>query len=95
MAQLTESQRRQIWRGLMRYWSKQGKQLGAMVKEDIYDAVVATDVFIEDNQGAFNQAIPQPFRAEADLDDKTLMFCAVAAMRVSAEFCRQLFGDLD
>jgi len=95
MAQLTEAQRRQIWRGLMRYWSNQGKQLGAMVKEDIYDAVVNTDVFQEDNQVAFNQALPQPFRTEVDLDDKTLLFCAVAAMRVSVEFCRSLFGNID
>ena len=95
MATLTEAQRRKIWRGLMRFWSAEGEELGAMVKEDIFNAITDTDIWIENNQAAFNSALPQPFRGEATLDQKTLTFCAVAAMRVSAEFCRQLFGDLD
>lgn len=95
MANLSEVDRRRIWRGLMRYWSRGGKELGDIVKEDIYDAVASTDAFIDGIQATFNQALPEPYRTEADLDEKTLLFCAVAAMRVSVEFARTLFGGLD
>lgn len=92
---LTETDRRRIWRGLMRHWSNEGKQLGDVVKEDIYDAIVATDEYQEGSQAAYNQALPEPWRTEADAEEKTLMFCAVAAMRVSVDFARRLFGGVD
>jgi hypothetical protein len=94
MATLSETDRRRVWRGLMRYWSAQGITIPGNVKDDIYQAVVDTDEFIEDNQSAYNSALNATFRTNASLTDKTLLFCAVAAMRVSAGFCRLLFGDL-
>ena len=45
-------------------------------------AVDATDTWIDDSQGSYNNALPQPARSELTAIQKTLLFCAVALMRV-------------
>lgn len=94
MAELSTEDRKRIWRGLMRYWSNLWTEL-ALSKDDLQAAVNATDTWIEDNQVSFNQALPQAARDNLSLAQKTLLFCAVAAMRVSPAFCRALLGGLD
>lgn len=95
MATLPDADRRRVWAGIMRWWSRHQEELGAFSKAELRAAVDATDQFIEDNQVAYNAALPQPFRGEATLEQKTLLFCAVAAIRVSIAFLRNLFGEVD
>jgi len=95
MAVLADSDRQRIWRGVMRLWSATRDPLPAMLKTDIKAAVDATDQWIEDNQASYNTALPIAFRTNATLAQKTLLFCAVAAMRVSAAFLRALLGEVD
>ena len=82
MAELLTEDRQRIWRALMRYWSKIREGLGEFAKSDLYDAIGATDTWINDNQASYNNALPEPFKTEATAVQKTLLFCAVALMRV-------------
>jgi len=50
-------------------------------KAEFKAAVDATDQWIEDNQTAYNTALPQPFRGAAGLPLKTFVFCYVAMRR--------------
>lgn len=98
MAYLSTEDRQRIWRGLMRYWSNIREILGAFSKNDLLDAVVATDEWIDDNQTGFNTALPEPFKTEATQVQKTLLFCAVALMRVDpgvAALLRRVFGEVE
>jgi len=65
------------------------------LKADLRAAVDATDAWIDDNAASYNSALPQPFRGAASEGQKTLLFCAVAAMRVGIGFARALFGEVD
>jgi len=82
MAELSTTDRQRIWRGLMRYWSNLRETLGAFSKADLLEAVSDTDAWIEGNQVSFNAALPNPFKTQATLAQKTLLFCCVALMRV-------------
>jgi len=95
VAELTTEDRQRVWRGLVRYWSNLRETLGAFSKADLLAAVNDTDAWIEDNQVSFNAALPNPFKAQATLTQKTLLFCCVAAMRVSPAFARLLLGEVD
>ena len=95
MATLTTEDRRRIWRGLMRYWSNLREALGALSKNDIQEAVNATDAWIDDNQASFNTALPQAARDELTQSQKTLLFCAVALARVSIPTLRRALGEVD
>ena len=95
MAELSIEDRERIWRGLMRYWSNLWETVVGCDKADLLAAINATDTWIEDNQGAYNTALPNPFKTNATTTQKTLLFCAVAAMRVSPAFARMLFGEVD
>jgi hypothetical protein len=55
--------------------------LGAVTKTDLRAAVDATDQWIEDNQAAFNTALPLAARNGLTLAQKTLLFCYVAMRR--------------
>jgi hypothetical protein len=69
-----------------------------MSKDDLLAAVNATDTWIEDNQAAFNNALPAAANSELDATQKTLLFCAVALMRVDpgvATLLRKVFGEVD
>lgn len=95
MATLSEADRLRVWRGFMRYASSQGMELDGMVKSDLKAAIDATDDWIDANQSSFNTALPSAAQTNLTLAQKTIMFCATAAMRVSPEFARALLGEVD
>ena len=82
MATLSETDRRRIWRGLMRYWSRV-REPTVVSKGELQAAVDATDAWIDANQGSYNQALPVAARDGLSAAQKTLLFCCVALMRVS------------
>lgn len=94
MAQLPDADRARIWRGFMRYLSERREVL-AINKTQVRDAVDATDTWIDDNQVSFNQALPQAARDNLTQEQKTLLFCAVALMRVDVAVLRRVFGEVD
>ena len=94
MAILSEQDRQRIWRGLMRYWSRLREEVGVN-KQDLKDAIDATDQWIDDNQSSYNSALPEPAKSNLTLAQKTLLFCAVALMRVSLDFIRRVFYEVD
>ena len=95
MAVLPEIDRKRIRMGLVRYWSRRWESTGSMGKGDIKPAVDATDAWIEANQASYNAALPATFRNNATMEQKTLLLCAVALMRVSLNFLRRIFGEVD
>lgn len=94
MAYLSEQDRRRVWRGLMRHISKAREPI-AVSKAELMAAVEATDAWIDDNQGAYNLALPFEARTGLTTGFKTLMFCAAALMRVDIAFLRQVLGEVD
>lgn len=92
---LSNEDRQKVTTGLMRYWSRLFEPVTGISKADLYAAVVAIDNWIEANQAAINTALPATFRTNATPAQKTLLFMAVAAARVSMGFARQVFGDVD
>lgn len=95
MAELSPGDRQKIANGIQRYWSRFWEEIGAVTKGDLLAAIEATDTWIDGNQAAYNAALPQPFRSEATLEQKTFLFCCVAAMRVGIGFLRSLIGEVD
>jgi len=91
MAVLPDSDRLRVWRALMR------ANLSApnVLKADLQAAVNATDSWIDSNQASFNSALPATFRNNASVAQKTILFCAVALMRVGVEYLRALFGEVE
>ena len=79
MAVLDAENRRRVWAHVMRNWDT-GTTI-PVTKTELRAAVDATDQWIEDNQAAFNAALPQPFRGAATPAHKTLLFCYVAMRR--------------
>lgn len=95
MAQLSDTDRARVWRGLMRWWSNLREALAALTKQQLRDAVNATDTWIDDNQASYNAALPEPARNALTTSQKTLLFCAVALARVSISMLRQIFGEVN
>lgn len=62
----------------MRNWP--GNLIG-VTKPQLRAALDATDDWIDANQTSFNNALPQPFRTQASLAQKTFLFCYVAMRR--------------
>ncbi len=83
-----------IWRGFMRYASRQWDLID-LTKAQLRAAVDATDTWIDANQGSYNAALPQPARNNLTAAQKTLLFCTVAAMRVSKKFAESVIGEVD
>jgi len=85
-----------IWRAMMRYGSR--IEIGwtwNITKAQISAAVDATDQWIDDNQAAYNTALPAAFRNNATQAQKTVLFCAVALMRIGIDWLRGIFGEVD
>ena len=80
MAVLDETGRFRVWAHLMRALPA-GLSGWPVTKPELRAAVDATDQWIEDNQAAYNTALPQPFRGSASLPLKTLLFAWVALRR--------------
>lgn len=93
MAVLATADRQRVWRAFMRWLSRNLAGIPNVTKSDLQAAVDATDTWIDTNQSSFNSALPATFRNNATLVQKTLLFCAVAAMRVSAGALRDLLGE--
>jgi len=95
MAELTTEQRQQVWRGLMRYWSNLWESWSGDTPSsgEILTTVNETDTYIDENQVDYNMSLT--YADDFTPVQKTLIFCVVAAMRVSPAFCRQLLGNLD
>ncbi len=94
MAVLDDTARTQIWRGLMRYLSGLRESI-ALNKVELRAAIDATDTWINDNQASFNTALPAAAQSNLTTVQKTLLFCVVAARRVSPAFTRRLLGEIN
>lgn len=95
MAALSTSDRARIWRGFMRYLSRLREALG-LSKAELLAAVNATDTWIDDNQGAFNSALPAAAQSGLTTSQKTLLFVAVALMRTGdVSLLKRIFGEVD
>lgn len=92
MAELSTADRQRIWRGLMRYWSNLWEMVDAS-KAELQTTVNETDTWIDDNQASYNSGLT--YAANFTTAQKTLIFCCVAAMRVSLVFARRLLGEVD
>lgn len=94
MATLSTEDRARISRGLQRYWSRLF-ETQPLSKAELQAAIDATDAWIDANRAAFNAALPAAARTALTLAQKTLMFCVVAAMRVSVAFARHMIGEVN
>lgn len=94
MANLSAEAQAQISRGIQRYWSRIF-ETAKFSSPQLVAAITAMDAWIANNQAAINSALPVAFRTYATLEQKTLLFCAVALARVSIAFLRQIFGEVD
>lgn len=94
MAILSTSNRLRIWRGFMRFLSRELEPL-ALTKAELQAAINATDTWIDDNQVSYNSALPSAAQSGLTTPQKTLLFCAVALMRVSINFLKRIFGEVD
>ena len=81
MAVLDTEDRARIWRSLQRYWSNVRETVD-LSKAELLAAVDATDGWINDNQGSYNSALPVAAQSGLTAVQKTLLFCAVALLRV-------------
>jgi hypothetical protein len=95
MAYLSDQDRQRVRVGLCRRWSRLWEFFGNLTTAELRDAVNATDAWIEDNQVSYNSSLPNPAKTELSQVQKTVLFCAVASMRVSLDFLRALFGEVD
>jgi len=82
MAELSAADRQRVSTGLQRYWSNLREVVAGMTKSDVLAAVNATDTWINDNQASYNTALPDAARNNLTADQKVLLFCAVALLRV-------------
>lgn len=94
MAELSETDRARVWRGLMRFWSRLREAM-ALDKGELRAAVDATDGWIDNNQAAFNAELPAVAQAGLTAGQKALLLCAVVLMRVDAALARRVFGEVD
>lgn len=101
MAILTDSQRLEVWRGIMRYWSENDEVISGIVKVDIRDSVNAADVWIDGHEGntgdttGYNGALPMNFKDNATAGQKSDLFIFVAARRRSKAMLQLIFGEVD
>lgn len=77
---LDSTGRFRVWAHAMRNWVG---SLAGVTKADLRAAVDATDDWIDANQASFNTALPVTFRNNANLAQKTLLFCLVAMRRAN------------
>lgn len=104
---LTVAERTQVWRGVMR-WLSANRDPCAALKTEIYNPAANTglvadlDDWIETHQGltspdtvGINGGINASYRNTFTAQQKTLVFCGIAAMRQGAAFARSIFGEID
>ncbi len=88
MAELTGEQHGRLLKGFMRLISREKIATG-LTKTQLSEAAAALDTWINSNQAAINQALPTAAQAESTAF-KTLLFCAIALMRVSQAFAKRI-----
>ncbi len=94
MANLSDAVRVQIWRGLMRYFSRLREPL-ALNKVELRAAIDATDEWIDSNRSAYNSELPAAAQSGLSATQKTLLFCVVALARTSVPLLRKILGEVD
>lgn len=93
MAVLDATARSRVWAHAMR--DDVFGSLAGLTKADLRAAVDATDDWIESAQGAlppatgYNSALPQPARGSLTVQQKTILFCWVAARRAGLHRARE------
>lgn len=95
MATLPSGDIQRIASGLSRWWSKLNEETPGISSGDLYDAVVATDQWIDDNQASYNNALPEAVRINFTAQQKILLFCGVALMRFNVDILRKVFGEVN
>ena len=78
---LTTNQRFKVWAAFIRQLEAMQDPPLNMDKHDIRAAMDYYDDYIEAEQANINAGTPQPFRSNANLQQKTLGFCFVAMER--------------
>lgn len=95
MAVLSNTIRTQLWRGLMRSWSRQGETLAALTKADLQAAVDAADDWANSNAASFNAALPSAFKNNATAGQKALLLAVVVLARFDPALVRSILGEVD
>jgi hypothetical protein len=97
MTVLSDEDRQRVTNALFREASKVDApwSIPTSVASDWRAAVNATDDWIENNQFAFNAALPTKFRNNGTLVQKTFFFCAVALARAGVDTLKRFFGEVD
>ena len=95
MAVLSNTIRTQLWRGLMRSWSRQGETVAGVTKDDLQAAVNAADDWANSNAGSFNTALPAAFKNNATAGQKALLLAVVVLARFDPALVRAIVGEVD
>ena len=95
LAALSTTVRQQIWRGLMRFWSRQLETISGVTKTDLQAAVNAADDWADQNASSFNSALPTAFRNNATAGQKALLLAVVVLARYNAPAIRAIVGEVD
>jgi hypothetical protein len=81
MAILSDPDRLAVWIEFMRVVENINAGASGVSKADLRAAVTAIDQWNEDNQAAFNLAIPQPARGALSAKQKAALQMAIVARR--------------
>jgi hypothetical protein len=95
MAALSNAIRLQLWRGIMRLWSRQGATLSGLLKADIQAAINAADDWADSNAASYNSALPTAFRTNATAAHKALLLAMVVLARHDPVLIRAILGEVD
>lgn len=95
MAALSTPIRQQIWRGLMRYWSRRIETITGLTKVDIQAAVNSADDWADANASAYNTALPVAFRTNASASQKALVLALVILARYDPALLTSLVGEVN
>lgn len=80
MAPLDETNRQRVWAQAMRDLPRD-IGMPPVTKQELRAAMDAMDDWVDGAQAAFNQALPQPFRSAATVQQKSALFMYVVARR--------------
>lgn len=95
MAVLSANARQQIWRGLMRYWSRDLTVIPNVTKTDLQAAVDAADAWVDAAASSYNSALPAAFRSNATTAQKAFLLVVVVLARSDVALLRQIMGEVD
>lgn len=73
--------RTRVWAHVMRAFPSSLLPFPNVTKQQLKEAVDATDDWIDANSASYNAALPTAFRNAATLPQKTWLFCLVAMRR--------------